>query len=491
MENRTEQDMKLVAYYLPQFHEIPENNQAWGEGFTEWTNVKKAVPLFEGHSQPREPLGGNYYNLLDIEAMRWQVSLAKKYGLYGFCFYHYRFKDGKMVLEKPVELLRTHPELEIAYCFSWANEPWTRTWHGAAGEKEMLLEQGYGDEGQWLDHFEYLLPYFKDDRYIKIDGRPVFLIYQINKIGCFSRMIDHWETLAVKNGFQGLYIVDMLTSDGKKSNNKRVSASVDFAPGKAQRRKKEEKETYSRPSYSDSYNTMLNEAHKEKEFRCVFVDYDDSPRRGENACIYEGASPQRFGEYLQKTIGLSKEEGNEYVFVNAWNEWGEGNYLEPDKKNGYAYLEALRDALLGNCQDIKLEQNGQVKSKEDKQVEKYRRYYELCSRWIKNTNDGYKIEEYFCSKGYRDIAVYGMGELGNRLVEALENTPVNVRYGIDKSVWAAYGEIEIKGIEEERSFRGIDCIVVTAIHLYDEIAKELALKADCNIISLEDVIYGL
>ena len=129
--------MKLIAYYLPQFHEIEENNRAWGKGFTEWDNVKKAKPLFEGHYQPREPLSDNYYNLLDISTLKWQAGLAKKYGVNGFCFYHYWFKDGKRVLEKPAELFLQNADIDLSFCFSWANEPWTKTWHGASGEKEV------------------------------------------------------------------------------------------------------------------------------------------------------------------------------------------------------------------------------------------------------------------------------------------------------------------------------------------------------------------
>lgn len=484
--------VKLIALYLPQFHEIPENNQAWGEGFTEWSNVKKAVPLFDGHYQPREPLGDNYYNLLNVETMEWQVSLAKKYGIYGFCFYHYWFSGGKKVLEKPAEILLSHKELNIPYCFSWANEPWTKTWHGAAGEKEILLEQRYGKAEQWEQHFKYLLPFFKDDRYIKINGKPVFLIYQINKIGCFNHMADCWNDMAVTEGFNGIYFIDMLTSDGKKSINRRVSASVDFEPGKEQRRIQSCKNNCcSKLSYDSSYGVMLNEPHKKGELRCVFVDYDDTPRRGSKGCIYEGSSPGKFGMYLQKTIELSQKEQNEIIFINAWNEWGEGNYLEPDKKNGYAYLEAVQKALKNGYKEIGLQEYTPVAGSETPKTEKYRQYYELCNQWIKNINSGYHIDEYFIAKKYKNIAIYGMGELGNRLAEELENTKVNVCYGIDKNVWGAFAEISIKGFDEEEFFEGLDCIVVTPVHLYKELKKELGHKTVCDIISLEDVVYGL
>lgn len=486
MEHR----MKVIAYYLPQFHEIEENNRAWGKGFTEWDNVKKAEALFVGHNQPREPLNDNYYNLLDINTIKWQAGLAKKYGVYGFCFYHYWFRDGKHVLEKPSELILEHTEIDIPFCFSWANEPWTKTWHGAAGEKEVLIEQRYGKEEQWKAHFEYLLPFFKDSRYITIDGKPVFLIYQINKIGCFNQMMDYWNALSRENGLSGIYIIDMLTVDGKICKNRRVSASVAFEPGKALRRTREKNESL--PvirSYGDTCKKMLAAPHKKNEYRAVFVDYDDSPRRGINGTIFKGSTPEEFGKYLQKTIELSEREGNDIVFVNAWNEWGEGNYLEPDKRNGYRYLEALQKALEKKYADI-----GKLAKEEETQqepVDKFRIYYELCNRWIKMLNDGYSIEAFFQERGYGNIAIYGMGELGNRLIEALDGTDVKVKYGINKNMRDAFAEIDIKGLDEEERFDGIDCIVVTPVQLYEEIKGELQKKCVCDILSLEDVIYGL
>ena len=493
-DSNMERNTRTVAFYLPQFHEIEENNRAWGKGFTEWDNVRKAEPLFPGHNQPREPLYNHYYNLLDINTLKWQVQLAKKYGLYGFCFYHYWFRDGKRVLQKPAEMLLKNTEITMPFCFSWANEPWTKTWHGAAGEKEVLLEQRYGREQQWQEHFDYLLPFFEDKRYIKIDGKPVFLIYQINKIGCFNKMADYWNMLAEQNGIPGIYLIDMLTNDGKVTKNKRVFASVDFEPGKDKRRNAVREGELNIESYDEVCTQMICSAHKKNEYRCIFVDYDDTPRRGKRGCIFPGSSPQKFGTYLQKIIDLSQKEGNEYVFINAWNEWGEGNYLEPDKKNGYEYLEALERALNGDYEEFKIEKeqsSADASEIVEIRVEKFKRYYALCNQWIKNINDGYHVEQYFINKEYQKIAVYGMGELGNRLVEALEDTEVKVCYGITENMWDAFAEIEIKGLEEEEMFGEIDCIVVTPIHLFDEIAKTLQMKSHCAVISLEDVIFGM
>ena len=195
--------MNVVAFYLPQFHAIPENDEWWGEGFTEWTNMKKAKPLFEGHNQPRVPFGENYYNLLDSKTLRWQVDLANKYGIGGFCFYHYWF-DGHMLLEKPVEMFLADKSLELPFCICWANEHWTNQW--VSGENKVLIEQRYGGEAEWREHFEYLLPYFKDNRYIRVDGKPLIVLYRPEIVDCLPEMLACWRKLAVENGLGGLTI---------------------------------------------------------------------------------------------------------------------------------------------------------------------------------------------------------------------------------------------------------------------------------------------
>ena len=177
--------MKIIAFYLPQFHNIPENDEWWGDGFTEWTNVKKAKPLYEGHMQPRVPLGGNYYNLLDDNVKIWQADLAKKYGVYGFCYYHYWF-NGKMLLEKPMEQMLANKEVDIPFCICWANEPWTKAWVG--DERKLLIAQEYGQEEEWKQHFMYLLPFFKDERYITKNGKPLFVFYRPDIVPCMKEI---------------------------------------------------------------------------------------------------------------------------------------------------------------------------------------------------------------------------------------------------------------------------------------------------------------
>ncbi len=351
--------MKLISFYLPQFHEIPENNDAWGNGFTEWTNVKKAGPLYLGHDQPKKPLHDNYYNLLEDGVMEWQMSLAKKAGIYGFCFYHYWF-NGKLVLEKPVEMLLQNPKIHFHYCFSWANEPWTKTWHGAGGEKEIMIAQTYGGKEEWEKHYEYFSPFFRDKRYIKEQNCPVLLIYRLKNIPCFNDMISYWNECAKKDGFSGIYIISMNVCRENVSKSRWVNASVDFEPNKVKSEmmymptllqpKKMMTFLWNRLavrtiSYGKLNNRMINTVHEKNHYRTVFVNFDNSPRRKEMAIIAIGSTPKKFGRYLRKSIQNSRKEGNEYLFINAWNEWGEGNYLEPDKRYGYAYLGQVKDAV--------------------------------------------------------------------------------------------------------------------------------------------------
>ena len=194
--------MKIIPLYLPQFHEIPENNEWWGKGFTEWTNVKKARPLFEGHNQPRIPKGKNYYDLSNLDVLKWQCSLANNYGIFGFCFYHYWF-NGKLLLEKPMEMLLEHSEIAINYCVSWANHNWNDSWKASPGKERILIDHDFDDEEDWVSHFNYLLNFFKDSRYIKEDGKPLVVIYIPNIIGKLNKMLALWNAMAIENGFKG------------------------------------------------------------------------------------------------------------------------------------------------------------------------------------------------------------------------------------------------------------------------------------------------
>ncbi len=370
--------MKIIAFYLPQFHNIPENDEWWGDGFTEWVNVKKAKPIFEGHVQPRVPLNKNYYNLLDDEVKIWQATLAKKYGIYGFCYYHYWF-DGKLLLEKPMEQMLANDKIDIPFCICWANEPWTRAW---VGETKTLIPQKYGDKKEWKEHFDYLLPFFKDKRYILDEDRPLVIIYRPEIIDVLNDMLDYWNDLAKQAGFLGLKFayqsagMDQLPKE--KRNDSRFDYDIEFQPAYAftklnkntmpilRKIKKYlsdfiEKRTgltlrfigsgkiaaLNRVDYDQAWHTILDtKPESNKNVPGAFVDWDNTPRHGSRGRVYIGRTPEKFNRYLTQQIIRAKEiYHKDMIFMYAWNEWAEGGYLEPDEENGYAYLEGIKKAL--------------------------------------------------------------------------------------------------------------------------------------------------
>lgn len=365
--------MKIIAFYLPQFHTIPENDEWWGKGFTEWSNVKKAVPLYEGHYQPRVPLGKNYYNLLEIDIMKWQVKIAKEYGLYGFCFYHYWF-DGKMLLEKPVNNYLEHKELELPFCLCWANENWTNGW--AAQQPKILIEQAEGSEEKWREHFKYFLPFFKDNRYIKEDGKPLLVIYKPDLFPHMDKMLQFWDEMAKEEGFPGIMFAAQMKPENEKKSY--FDMHIEYQPTDVYMEmtktrnlflkilKKNMKKIFStvfkidvegmklqklpRYSYDDMWKKILNiDVKSAKQVPGAFVDWDNTARKKERGYVIEGASPEKFKRYFSMQIRNAKEKyKKDYIFLFAWNEWAECGYLEPDEKYKYEYLEALRDALIEN-----------------------------------------------------------------------------------------------------------------------------------------------
>lgn len=362
---------KSLAIYLPQFHTIPENDEWWGKGFTEWTNVKRGVSFYRGHYQPREPLNDNYYDLSDLSVLERHTRLAKKAGIFGFCFYHYYF-SGKKLLEKPIENYRDNSKEAFPYCLIWANQSWARTWYRSNTGEKVLLQQVYGNESDWEEQFYYLLDFFRDDRYIKIGNKPLYIIYIPQDIKCRKRMFSLWNDLAKRNGFSGIYLVAMKTIYGEDKYAKLYSAYMDFEPlnsfaadisfrktvnlykaNHVSYMDKSKKSLinwlFARNIYSYSYLCRMIEKsyrqQKKKTFAGVFIGWDNTSRKDEAGIIVRGSTPQKFGRHMEKMLRQSEEFGNEFVFINAWNEWSEGTYLEPDKKYGYAYLHYLKRAI--------------------------------------------------------------------------------------------------------------------------------------------------
>lgn len=364
--------MKAIAFYLPQFHQTPENDKWWEKGFTEWTNVKRARAVYRGQTQPKVPLNDNYYNLLDKKTVEWQTKLMHKYGVYGFCYFHYWF-TGKKLLYRPAENLLKWKEIDQPFCFAWANVTWARTWTAYSGATTdwncvdrkaagsgVLLEQEYGTEQDWIEHYEYLRSFFGDSRYIKVDNKPVFLIYHVEYIKYAKKMLGIWNELARQDGFNGIHLVSMNT---EISDNAYVEAVVRYGQyGKYDRHYLREAGRLLCKffniktnrgcvlSYKKVWENMIKEAPADglKTYPGGVVTYDETPRKGKNAVFLRGATPELFEQYIKEQIKKAElVYQSEFIFIDAWNEWGEGNYLEPDQEHGYAYLEALSRALDG------------------------------------------------------------------------------------------------------------------------------------------------
>lgn len=366
--------MKIIPLYLPQFHRIPENDSWWGEGFTEWTNVKKAKQLFDGHYQPRIPLNDNYYDLTDVNTIKWQCKIAKQHGVYGFCFYHYWF-NGKLLLEKPMKLFLDNPDINFNFCISWANHNWEDSWKASPGNEKILISHDFDDENDWIDHFNYLLPFFKDSRYIKEDNKPLMIIYIPNIITKLNKMLDLWTKMSIENGFNGIKFIfqSAMSYHSKGWDRSKFDYGIEFQPGFVNNKKSiltslnlikythkikkflgiNKRLRISRKKveimdYDKTWNKILKLKPSAKNaIPSAFVDWDNTPRKNVAGSIYIGANPEKFKYYFKKLILKSKlEYKSDKIFVFAWNEWAEGGYLEPDKKYGFAYLKAILEALL-------------------------------------------------------------------------------------------------------------------------------------------------
>jgi lipopolysaccharide biosynthesis protein len=370
--------IKPIAIYLPQFHPIPENDQWWGKGFTEWINVVKAKPRFEGHYQPHLPADLGFYDLRLEEIRIAQAELAKEYGIYGFCYYHYWF-NGKRILERPFQEVFESKKPDFPFMLCWANENWTRVWDG--GENGVLLKQEYSEEDD-LVHIQHLIPYFKDARYIKVGDKPVFIFYKPDLFPDMKKTLEIFRTEARKEGLE-LYLCRFERwngSAGEGVNEVGFDAAIEFQPLSVSLKKyfdlkKKKSISHSRPTYlnqmiskitsrinhnSSNVNSkddivnykdfidfdLIQTKTSYKCFPCVCPMWDNSSRRTkESAIIFDKSTPNYFKHwYASKCKNFEPYSDDEnFIFINAWNEWAEGNHLEPDQKWGRKYLEALKD----------------------------------------------------------------------------------------------------------------------------------------------------
>jgi lipopolysaccharide biosynthesis protein len=355
---------KLIAFYLPQYHPIPENDEWWGKGFTEWTNVAKARPWFRGHYQPHLPADLGFYDLRLPETREAQADLARQYGVHGFCYYHYWFQ-GRRLLERPFNEVLRSGRPDLPFCLCWANEPWTRRWDGSNGQ--ILVPQNYSHQDD-LNHIRWLLTAFDDHRYIRVEGKPLFLVYRAGDLPSALQTAETWRSEARKAGIGDIFLCTVQSFfPNSRVDPTRIGfdAAVEFQPSMFRPRRFIRK-VWDRLlrgvcnnyifEYSDLIDWVLEvpDPHY-RWFRCVTPSWDNSARRRESAFILKGACPEKYRDWLETVIRRSKPlvTGEKIVFVNAWNEWAEGNHLEPCQRWGRAYLEATLAAIDNpDCRDL-------------------------------------------------------------------------------------------------------------------------------------------
>lgn len=379
---------RVIAFYLPQYHPIPENDIWWGKGFTEWTNVAKAKPLFKGHVQPHIPTDLGFYDLRMPEIREEQAKLAREAGIEGFCYWHYWFGKGKRLLERPFNEVLASGKPDFPFCLGWANESWSnRSWNAKSKsiKDATLMEQTYV-ESEFDDHFYEVLPAFKDKRYITVDGKPLFLIFSPYAMPDQKKFIDRWRQLALENGLSGIHFVGItnnismreigsyntgraripsfdeaalhynyLLDRGFDAINSRGQLRAEMLAGSRLgsilKKVLEKVFHYDMLSkftqHSINKNLFVKEDSWENAYPTILPNWDRSPRSGKKAIIYTDSTPEEFKSQVCKALDLVKNKQDEHkiIFLKSWNEWGEGNFMEPDLQYGHGYLDALKSAI--------------------------------------------------------------------------------------------------------------------------------------------------
>ena len=358
---------RLIAYYLPQFHPIPENDEWWGKGFTEWTNVTKAVPLFKGHRQPLLPGELGFYDLRLPEVREQQANLAKEYGIESFCYWHYWFGHGKKLLERPFMEMVESGAHDMGFCLAWANQTWGGLSYGDGFER-ILIEQQYGGPADHEAHFNYLLPAFLDKRYTRIDDKPVFQINSPLHVPELASFMQQWNDLAVRNGLKGIYFIahELPGFDYKKHGyngvnfktpmhlfNRYPQSMIDKMLRKKTKWTKEVLMRYFKKPRLYDYRKVVavsNYSYLPKDenvFPVAIPNWDHTPRSKRKADIIYNSTPGLFEENLQHCYDYiqANPADKQVIFIKSWNEWAEGNILEPDALHGRGYLEAVRNFL--------------------------------------------------------------------------------------------------------------------------------------------------
>jgi lipopolysaccharide biosynthesis protein len=349
--------VRLIAFYLPQFHPVPENDEWWGKGFTEWTNVSKAVPQFVGHYQPRLPGELGFYDLRVPEVQKRQIELARKYGIYGFAFYFYWF-NGKRLLDKPMDMFFSDKDNKFPFCIFWANENWTRRWDGR--EEDILIAQNHTPESDFA-FIKEVAPFFRDERYIRINGMPVLLVYRVQLFPEPRETAKRWRKYCRDVGIGEIYLVAAQANDFMDPRGVGFDAALEFPPHNNKIDRISTSTKILNPTYQGQifhYQDFANFYSKREEdpgyelFKTVAPGWDNEPRKPGRGATFAHSTPEVYQEWLKSAClyTMKKLESKRVVFINAWNEWGEGAYLEPDRRFGYAYLQATKNALIYSSQ---------------------------------------------------------------------------------------------------------------------------------------------
>ena len=362
--------VRALAFYLPQFHPVPENDQRWGTGFTEWTNVTKATPLFRDHYQPNLPSDLGFYDLRVPETREAQASLARMHGIEGFVYWHYWFGEGRRILERVFSEVLESGKPDFPFCLAWANESWTGIWHGL--ERELMIEQKYPGIDDHKAHFQLLCKAFKDPRYIKVNGKPLFVIYRPLKLPDANSVLSLWQDLARKNGFPGIYFAGVDFPEEKRRElgfDARIPGEPLFLAEPDAIRFRFPNETTSHrfkkrinrllkrynpeppgptvASYKMHVNCYLKTQLQAGTVPCVLPNWDNTPRSGPRGYLFDDATPELYQLMLKKSVKdlQARPPQERLLFIKSWNEWAEGNYLEPSRRYGRRYLEATLNGL--------------------------------------------------------------------------------------------------------------------------------------------------
>lgn len=377
---------RVIAYYLPQFHPIPENDKYWGKGFTEWINVAKAKPLFHGHNQPRIPADLGFYDLRVPEVREEQAKLAKEAGIEGFCYWHYWMGNGKLLLQRPFQEVLSSGKPDYPFCLAWANHDWkTGTWK-KGGSSKMIVPMLYTGDKDYINHFNYVLPAFKDHRYITIDGKPIFVIFDPYSFKDISHFINLWRNLAIENGLKGIYFIALIHSTTTMRRDKQGTITrilpnlhsseqvykdiLDLGFDGINSFGKSRAEMLYLGKYRRIFSSIIHkkfpflpslklnypkvmenffapEDNWENIFPTIFPQWDRTPRAGNSEGIYTHATPENFKTHINQALDIINNKSDEHkiLFLRSWNEWGEGNYVEPDATYGHGFLNAISETI--------------------------------------------------------------------------------------------------------------------------------------------------